>query len=172
MLPDVGGTELILIAAVALIVVGPKDLPVLMRKVGRVIGKMRAMANEFRASFDDMARQSELDDLRKEIEAMRAERIDPAAWVSDADKGPAVLDWEDPDADLYVPPETVAAIEASEAARTAEAPSPSEPPKPKRTPRAASGTAAAPRKRTKAAAAATEPPAAPPKRVRKPKAAT
>ena len=72
MLPDIGGSELLIIAAVALIVVGPKDLPILMRKIGQFIGKMRGMANEFRASFDEMARQSELDELRKEVQAMRS----------------------------------------------------------------------------------------------------
>lgn len=76
MLPDIGGTELLVIAAVALIVVGPKDLPVLLRKVGQFVARMRAMANEFRASFDEMARQSELDELRKEVEAMRRGQVD------------------------------------------------------------------------------------------------
>jgi sec-independent protein translocase protein TatB len=78
MLPEVGATELLVIAAIALIVVGPKDLPVMLRKLGQFIGRMRAMASEFRASFDEMARQSELDELRREVEAMRAGRyIDP-----------------------------------------------------------------------------------------------
>lgn len=72
MLPDIGGAELLVIAAVALIVVGPKDLPVLLRKLGQFVGKIRGMAAEFRASFDEMARQSELDELRREVEAMRA----------------------------------------------------------------------------------------------------
>jgi sec-independent protein translocase protein TatB len=71
MLPDIGGLELLLIAIVALIVVGPKDLPIMLRKLGQITGRVRAMANEFRASFDEMARQSELDELRKEVEAMR-----------------------------------------------------------------------------------------------------
>lgn len=72
MLPGIGGSELILIAIVALIVVGPKDLPKLMRQLGRFVAKMRSMADEFRTSFEDMARQSELDDLRKEVEALRS----------------------------------------------------------------------------------------------------
>lgn len=72
MLPGIGGGELIVIAVVALIVVGPKDLPKLLRQLGRFIAKMRGMADDFRASFDDMARQSELDDLRKEVEALRS----------------------------------------------------------------------------------------------------
>lgn len=80
MLPEVGATELLVIAAIALIVVGPKDLPVMLRKLGQFLGRLRAMANEFRASFEDMARQSELDELRREVEAMRAGRYyDPAA---------------------------------------------------------------------------------------------
>ena len=69
--PGVGGFELVVIGLVALLVVGPKDLPILMRRVGQMVAKARAMANEFRTSFDEMARQSELDDLRKEVEALR-----------------------------------------------------------------------------------------------------
>jgi sec-independent protein translocase protein TatB len=76
MLPEVGAAELIVIAAVALIVVGPKDLPVLMRKIGAFMNRMRGLAAEFRASFDEMARQSELDELRKEVEALRQGRLD------------------------------------------------------------------------------------------------
>jgi sec-independent protein translocase protein TatB len=71
MLPEIGATELLVIAAVALIVVGPKDLPMLLRKLGGFVARLRGMASEFRNSFDDMARQSELDDLRREVAAMR-----------------------------------------------------------------------------------------------------
>lgn len=84
MLPDIGGTELLVIAAVALIVVGPKDLPVLLRKLGQFVGRMRGMASEFRASFDEMARQSELDELRREVQAMRSGQFTtPAQTVAD-----------------------------------------------------------------------------------------
>ena len=69
--PGLGGMEILVVGLVALLVVGPKDLPVLMRKLGKLMGKARGMANEFRASFDEMARQSELDELRKEVEALR-----------------------------------------------------------------------------------------------------
>lgn len=75
MLPEIGATELLVIAAVALIVVGPKDLPLLMRRIGQFMAKLRGMAAEFRASFDDMARQSELDELRREVEAMRRGQV-------------------------------------------------------------------------------------------------
>ena len=73
MFPENRLLELMIIGAVALIVVGPKDLPILMRRVGQFVGRMRGMANEFRASFEDLARQSELEELRKEVEAMRAD---------------------------------------------------------------------------------------------------
>lgn len=87
MLPDIGGAELLVIAAVALIVVGPKDLPVLLRKLGQFVGKMRGMASEFRASFDEMARQSELEELRREVQAMReGQYANPVKDAADAAK--------------------------------------------------------------------------------------
>src|SRR4051812_49574278 len=84
MLPEVGATELLVIAAIALIVVGPKDLPILMRKVGRFVAHMRSMAMEFRASFDELARQSELEELRKEVEAMRNAAQQPVHAATEA----------------------------------------------------------------------------------------
>lgn len=71
MMLDFSWSHILILMVVALVVVGPKDLPRLMRIVGQWMGKARAMANEFRKSFDDMARQSELDELRKEIETLR-----------------------------------------------------------------------------------------------------
>jgi sec-independent protein translocase protein TatB len=71
---DFSGVHILILLIVALTVVGPKDLPRMTRTVGQWLGKMRAMADQFRKSFDDMARQSELDELRKEIESMRSER--------------------------------------------------------------------------------------------------
>ena len=72
MLPDLSGAHILIVVIIALVVVGPAELPALLRKIGKFVAKMRGMANEFRASFDEMARQSELDELRKEVEAMRA----------------------------------------------------------------------------------------------------
>ncbi|MBB4083377.1 Sec-independent protein translocase protein TatB [Brevundimonas lenta] len=63
--------EYVVIAVVALLVVGPERLPAMLNKLGKMVGKARAMANDFRSSFDEMARQSELDDLRKEVDALR-----------------------------------------------------------------------------------------------------
>lgn len=69
---DIGWSELLVVLVVALVVVGPKDLPRLMRTVGRWVGRARAMADQFRSSFDEMARETELDELRQEIQALRS----------------------------------------------------------------------------------------------------
>ncbi|MET3664524.1 Sec-independent protein translocase protein TatB [Caulobacter sp. 1776] len=101
MLPDIGGTELLVIAAVALIVVGPKDLPALLRKLGQFVGRMRGMASEFRASFDEMARQSELDELRREVQAMRSGQFaNPVQAATDAGRAEVDSVFADIDASL------------------------------------------------------------------------
>ncbi|MFN7056171.1 Sec-independent protein translocase protein TatB [Hyphomonas sp.] len=71
MLPGIGFSELLLLGLAALIIIGPKDLPMMMRKIGQFVGKGRQMAREFQSAFDDIARQSELDELKKEIEDLR-----------------------------------------------------------------------------------------------------
>ncbi|HEY0107525.1 MAG TPA: Sec-independent protein translocase protein TatB [Rhizomicrobium sp.] len=71
---DFSWSHILLFLIIALVVVGPKDLPRLMRIIGQWMGKARAMADQFRKSFDDMARQAELDELRKEIDNLRSER--------------------------------------------------------------------------------------------------
>jgi sec-independent protein translocase protein TatB len=68
---DLSWSHILIVLVVALVVVGPKDLPKIMRTAGRWMGKARAMADQFRKSFDEMARQSELDELRAEIQALR-----------------------------------------------------------------------------------------------------
>jgi sec-independent protein translocase protein TatB len=73
---DFSWSHILVLLIVALVVVGPKDLPRLMHMIGRWVGKARGMANDFRKSFDEMARASELEDLRKEIEALRATRVE------------------------------------------------------------------------------------------------
>ena len=73
-MPDLSWSHILLVVIVALVVVGPKDLPKLMRTVGQWMGKARQMADQFRKSFDDMTRQAELDELRNELEALRSHR--------------------------------------------------------------------------------------------------
>lgn len=90
--PGIGGMEYLVIAIVALLVVGPERLPALLHKLGKMVGKARGMANEFRASFDEMARQSELDELRKEVEALRTNQ---GAYALGADADAAFKDIRD-----------------------------------------------------------------------------
>ena len=69
---DVGAPEVLLIAIVALIVVGPKDLPRLLRTVGQWVGKARGAARHFRIGIDAMIREAELEDMQKKWEADNA----------------------------------------------------------------------------------------------------
>ncbi len=130
MLPDLSPAHILIVVVVALIVVGPKDLPMLLRKIGQFMGKMRGMANEFRASFDEMARQSELDELRKEVEAMRAAA---SGAVSDAGihdtlkdaEGAFMADWHGAQAASDSPAPVMTALPP--VAETVAEPAPSDP---------------------------------------------
>lgn len=63
---DVAPTELLLVVVVAMVVIGPKDLPKAMRFVGKWVGKARGMARHFRAGLDTMMREAELEELEKQ----------------------------------------------------------------------------------------------------------
>ncbi len=65
---DIGWVEIGLIAVVALIVIGPKDLPAAMRTLTGIIRKMRGMMREFQSGVDDLVREAELKELRDEVE--------------------------------------------------------------------------------------------------------
>ncbi len=67
---DIGGSELLVIALVLILVVGPKDLPRVLRSVGRFMSKMRGMTREFQRSMDDMAREADIADMRKELNSV------------------------------------------------------------------------------------------------------
>lgn len=71
LIPQIGMFELLLLGAIALMIVGPKDLPRLMHGFGKIVGQMKSMANEFRAGFDQMAREVEMEEMRAEIEALK-----------------------------------------------------------------------------------------------------
>ncbi len=71
---DIASSELLLVALIALLVIGPKDLPRVLRYVGNWIGKARSVAAQFRSGFDEMVRESELADLEKKW-AAENERI-------------------------------------------------------------------------------------------------
>jgi len=63
---DIGSSELLLIIVVAIVVIGPKDLPRALYKVGQVVGKARGMARHFRTGLDAMIREAELEELQKQ----------------------------------------------------------------------------------------------------------
>ena len=70
---DLTSSKLLILAVVALIVVGPKDLPILLRTIGKYLSFLRQHANEFRAQLDDALREAELDEVKKEFEKMGRE---------------------------------------------------------------------------------------------------
>lgn len=67
---DMSWGEVMVIGAVALIVIGPKDLPRALRTVGQMTGKLRRMAAEFQGQFNEAMREAELDDVKKQIQGM------------------------------------------------------------------------------------------------------
>jgi sec-independent protein translocase protein TatB len=70
---DVAWSELMVVGAVALVVIGPKDLPKVMREVGKLVTQGRTMARSFRSGFDEMIRTSEIEDIRKQTQAQMSE---------------------------------------------------------------------------------------------------
>ena len=86
---DLGWSEMAIIMLVALIVIGPKDLPKVARTIGQWTGKARALARDFQRSLDDMAREAELDEIKKSIDK-----------VGNTSLRQVVKDAVDPDDDL------------------------------------------------------------------------
>jgi sec-independent protein translocase protein TatB len=78
---DIGWSELLVIAVVAIVVVGPKDLPKLMRGFGHYAGKLRRAASDFQRQFEEAMRESEVEEVRKAIESVKAERLDLKAPI-------------------------------------------------------------------------------------------
>ena len=70
---DIGWSELVVIGVVALIVIGPKELPSVLRNIGQVMSKLRSMASEFQGQFQEALREAELDELRKQAEKLSSE---------------------------------------------------------------------------------------------------
>lgn len=76
---DLAWSELAIIGVIALVVVGPKDLPKLMRSAGKMAAQARRMADEFRGQMSEALRESELDDLRKSVDEIRS--LDPRSMI-------------------------------------------------------------------------------------------
>ena len=81
---DITSSKLLLLGIVALIVIGPKDLPVLLRTIGKYVGIIKRQAAEFRSQFEEAVRESELDQLKKDVESMGAEA---EASMREAERG-------------------------------------------------------------------------------------
>lgn len=113
---DLGWSELAIVAVVALFVIGPKELPRMLRTVGRYMGKVKAIAREFQDSIDDAVREAELDEVKKQIE--QASKFDVQKSISDA---------VDPDRQLEKALDVngdAAAADGAPTAKTAAAPKP------------------------------------------------
>lgn len=76
---DIGWTEMLVIAIVMIVVVGPKDLPKMLRTFGRTTAKLRGMATDFQKQFNDALKEAELDDVKKSVHSLRS--LNPAAEI-------------------------------------------------------------------------------------------
>ena len=115
---DIGWQELFIVAVLAIIVIGPKDLPRVMRTVGSVVRKARGMASEFQSSLEDMAREADLDEARKELDAVSGmdirrqleETIDPTGdFADDLDMGDIQSDLDTSIREAMAPSDSIAA---------------------------------------------------------------
>lgn len=79
---EVGWSEILVIALILIIVVGPKDLPPMLRTFGRMASRLRGMANEFKGQFDQALREAELDDVRKGLSEVN--KLNPTNTLRDA----------------------------------------------------------------------------------------
>ena len=91
---DIGWTEILIIAVIALFVVGPKDIPKALRTVGVWVGKLRSLSREFQSTVEDAVRDTELDEVKKQIESAKTgfqkevnESVDPKGELTGMLKG-------------------------------------------------------------------------------------
>src|SRR3954466_4662276 len=76
---DIGWTEMLVIAVVMIVVVGPKDLPRMLRTFGRTTTKLRAMAGDFQKQFNEALKEAQLDDVKKSVDQLRS--LNPASEI-------------------------------------------------------------------------------------------
>lgn len=127
---DIGWGELLVVGIVALIAIGPKELPAVMRSLGHWMGKIRRMASEFQGQFQEALREAEMDDLKKQAEELTSAVTDATTFdpLVDIDNDGGVD--TDPDFDTAEPkklspddsePEKSEPTTTAEAAETEEA---------------------------------------------------
>ena len=100
---DIGWTEILVITVVALFIVGPKDIPKALRTVGIWLGKLKSLSREFQNTVEDAVRESELDEVKKQIESAKndftkgmTETIDSEGELTEMLRGVDVVDKEKP----------------------------------------------------------------------------
>ncbi|QOF71519.1 twin-arginine translocase subunit TatB [Aminobacter sp. SR38] len=76
---EIGWTEMLVIAVVMIVVVGPKDLPKMLRTMGRMTAKARSMAGDFQRQFNEALKEAELDDVKKSVDELRG--LNPAQQI-------------------------------------------------------------------------------------------
>ncbi len=128
---DIGALELLVVVIVAVIVIGPKDMPLAMRSAGRWIGKVRRVSAHFRTGIDAMVREAELEDMEKQWKARNEEIMRESAASAEQDAGVPVMTG---------PPPIAASASADEAEQPGEPAPPPPPPAPQPTPSAAAPT--------------------------------
>jgi len=124
---DIGWSEMVVVGAVALVVIGPKDLPAALRQAGKWMGAVRRMAADFQGQVNEAMREAELDELRREVNNLKTGMGAMADPVRTAGTEMKAL----VEAKPAVPaPEPAPAVEAPKPE-----PKPTSKPKPKRAPR-------------------------------------
>ena len=88
---DIGFQELLVIVIVAVLVIGPKELPLALRTAGRWIGKVRKVSAHFRTGLDAMVREAELEDMEKKWQAQNEAIMKRSAATAEADAGEPVM---------------------------------------------------------------------------------
>jgi sec-independent protein translocase protein TatB len=122
---DIGIGELLVIIIVAVVVIGPKDLPLAMRTAGRWIGKMRRISAHFRSGIDTMVREAELEEMEKKWKAQNEEIMRRSAALTEAEAGAPVMTGPPP---LATPPVELPPAETPSAEMpSGETPSPEQP---------------------------------------------
>ncbi|HEX2113053.1 MAG TPA: Sec-independent protein translocase protein TatB [Alphaproteobacteria bacterium] len=101
---DLSWTEILIVGAAALIFIGPRELPGTLRTIGRFVSKARSMAREFQGSVQEMVRESELDEIKKQVDKVTTgdyvrsieKEIDPTGEINSALAPPPVSDLSAP----------------------------------------------------------------------------
>jgi sec-independent protein translocase protein TatB len=113
---DVGWSELVVIAVVALVVIGPKELPGVLRSIGFWMGKVRRMASEFQGQFQEAMREAEMADLKKQVDDLNTTATDLTNFdpLADAQKQiDSAFEDKPSDSSADTPPSDTATVENS-----------------------------------------------------------